>query len=133
MPDDTNPAAGTSQGGTQDDAAVGSLGLFTPIKILEGQELYDQIMGQIEPELTSASIPLLEEKYRDETSEEAELRRQRYNKAYEEYDRQYAGFLSQKEVEFQAHKRQAIASIEKEDRKEEEAQLGDLESAISNS
>ena len=48
--------------------------------------LYDQIMGQIEPDLLSDQIPLLEEKYKTETAEERKNRTDAYAKAFHIFD-----------------------------------------------
>lgn len=48
--------------------------------------LYDTIMSQIEPDLTTSHIPLLKEKYARETDEEKIYRLQCYTKAFEIFD-----------------------------------------------
>lgn len=48
--------------------------------------LYDTIMSQIEPDLTTSHIPLLKEKYARETDEERVYRFQCYTKAFEIFD-----------------------------------------------
>lgn len=48
--------------------------------------LYDTIMSQIEPDLTTSHIPLLKEKYAQETDEEKIYRFQCYTKAFEIFD-----------------------------------------------
>lgn len=44
--------------------------------------LYDELMQHIEPELTSAELPLLPEKYKNETPEENRERMKRYAFAF---------------------------------------------------
>ncbi len=48
--------------------------------------LYDVIMAQIEPELTSAAAPTLAALYADETDEEAADRAERYAEAFALFD-----------------------------------------------
>lgn len=48
-----------------------------------GRELYDQIMGHIEPELTTEGRKILGEKYKVETSEQKQKRAVRYKIAFE--------------------------------------------------
>ena len=48
--------------------------------------LYDQIMGQIEPDLLSGSIPLLDEKYKSETPEQHKERMNAYEQAFKIFD-----------------------------------------------
>ena len=98
---------------------------------LNGTDIYDQIMAKIEPELMSAVLPTLTEKYKNETPEQAKSRGERYAKAFEEYDRQYASFVVQLDAKVHAFERQAVASVEKESLKEESSQLSNLESQIS--
>lgn len=48
--------------------------------------LYDMLMAEIEPELCSMELPLLEERYAGETPEEHEERMNRYELAYAVFD-----------------------------------------------
>jgi hypothetical protein len=54
------------------------------------EELFDLLMGSIEPELTSAQIPLLDAKYKDETPEEKKLRGERYAAAFAQFEQTFA-------------------------------------------
>ena len=48
--------------------------------------MYDQIMGQIEPDLLTHQIPLLEEKYKNEKPDERKRRLEAYAKAFKIFD-----------------------------------------------
>lgn len=48
--------------------------------------LYDMLMAEIEPELCSAELPALEERYAGETPEEHDERMNRYELAYAVFD-----------------------------------------------
>ncbi|MDO8649461.1 MAG: hypothetical protein Q7R81_06815 [Candidatus Peregrinibacteria bacterium] len=108
------------QGGS--GSSVGSTSL--------GTSFYDQIMGAIDPELTSASIPHLVEKYTAETDEERKTRAQKYVKAFTEYDRQAAERQNTWKQDLQRFKKEAFASTEQEVRKSEVQQMANLESAM---
>lgn len=60
-------------------------------KVLASQ-IYDQIMGGIEPELLLSNIPLLEKKYENESKEQHEIRMQRYADAYKKFQEAFASF-----------------------------------------
>lgn len=96
-----------------------------------GQEVYDAIMRMIEPELTSDQIPLLEEKYKDETQEERTKRIEKYNKAFAEYDIAVAAFTSELKSQTEANRRNALSSAERKTRVEEEEKLQQIESLFS--
>ena len=96
-----------------------------------GDQIYDAIMAGIEPELMTAELPLLDERYKGETPEQAQARAERYNKAFEEYDRQFADYKAQWNEQFNAYKRDALKSTEQEARQEELVQLQNLEQSIS--
>ena len=108
---------------------IGSDELFK-IQSVSGDAIYDEMMGAIEPELISSQIDGLAEKYKNETPEEAEARKTRYNAAYAEYEKRLSEYLTQKQSEATSRKRKAMSSIEKEDRKVEDEQLSNLESSI---
>lgn len=119
MADQTNPASGV--------ATV----LPAPPAIPSGEEIYDQIMGKIEPELMTAVLPTLKEKYKDETPEAAKVRAQRYQVAFAEYDKQYAVYLQSQEGTMRSYQMNLGRAVENVARDDEAPKLGDLESAIS--
>lgn len=49
------------------------------------RELYDAVMGEIEPELTTEMIPALEELHEDETPEQTKHRAKHYAWAFEQF------------------------------------------------
>ncbi|MDD5041113.1 MAG: hypothetical protein PHX87_00315 [Candidatus Peribacteraceae bacterium] len=73
-----------------------------------GKEIYDGIMRAIEPELTTDQIPLMKEKYKDETPEERKARGERYAKAMEEYEKRYAQYLQEQDAKVRSFKIGAI-------------------------
>jgi hypothetical protein len=101
--------------------------------IERGKKIYDEIMAQIDPELVTDSLPTLDEKYKDETAEEAEARRERYNAAFAEYDVRYAQYMTDLGGKVKSLQRTVRAGIENDDRQEEQGALQNLESSISSS
>lgn len=100
-------------------------------QIPTGDEIYNSIMSQIEPELTSAQISLLEEKYKGETEGDQKVRMERYTKAFEEYEKQYGEYIATLDAQVRSFKRDAMSSTEGQSRAEDNAQLASLESVIS--
>lgn len=95
-----------------------------------GQQLYDELMAKIEPELTTAQLPLLAEKYKDETPEQAKARAERYTKAYAEYDSAYATYMGSARQQVSQYRKDAFQSLEKEDRTRDQAKLSAMESIL---
>lgn len=50
------------------------------------QWIYDTLMAEIEPDLTSENIVKLDEKYRDESEEDRKVRMERYTLAFEMFN-----------------------------------------------
>lgn len=118
--DPTQTSAGQPTGVVSADAAA------------RGQEIYDTIMSGIEPELTSRMLPTLPELYKDETAEQAEARKLRYEAAYAEYDKRYAQYMVDMSTKVHMLQRTSLAGIESDERKQEEDNtLKNLESSIS--
>lgn len=98
--------------------------------LVRGQEIYDQIMAEVEPELVTATLATLGEKYKDETPEQAQARAARYEAAFAEYDKRYATYMADLSGKVHSLQRTVRAGIETDDRKEEENALTSLENSI---
>lgn len=96
-----------------------------------GEEIYDSIMAQIEPELTTAQLPLLKEKYKSETPEQAKARAERYQKAFKTYDSIYQEFVIEVDTKAHEYRKSALQSAEREESAKEAASLSGLEAAFS--
>lgn len=96
-----------------------------------GEEIYDSIMAEIEPELTTPQLPLLKEKYKDETAEQAKARAERYQKAFKLYDSIYQNFVIEVDTKAREYRRSALQSAEREESAKEAASLSGLEAAFS--
>ncbi len=100
------------------------------LQIPSGDELYNTLMSKIDPDLTTDQLPLLDQKYAGETPEQAQVRAQRYEKAFAEYDKQLAAYLAALEAKVHQYQSTARKSLEHEERTKEEQQLSGLEQAI---
>lgn len=116
---------------TQQGAQSGTQ-LPVPPAIPGGQEIYDLIMENIEPDLTTAALPTLKEKYAGETSDAAKARADRYQAAFAAYDRRYALYLADQENQVRTYQRQLGSGVERYARSEENQDIDQIESAISN-
>ena len=96
------------------------------------QELYDAIMVDIEPELTSQQLPTLLEKYKDETSDRKKTRKKRYDAAFKEYRKRYAAFSSESKQLLRSFQKQATALEERGQRTEEENTLSHISDSLQN-
>ncbi|PIQ76450.1 hypothetical protein COU78_06385 [Candidatus Peregrinibacteria bacterium CG10_big_fil_rev_8_21_14_0_10_49_24] len=93
-----------------------------------GTEIYDALMSAIEPELLSANLPSLEEKYANETLRQKKEREMRYQKAFAAYDKAYKGWIADLSSAVEAKRRDAYEVAEEETKHKDEALLGDIES-----
>mgnify|MGYP001199310590 CR=1 FL=1 len=106
----------------------------TPILpvIQGGQEVYDAIMGGIEPDLLSTNIDTLDEKYAGESEEEQAERMERYKKAFIEYQKQYAEYRDAQKGEIRVFSKSLMGSVEQKSDSSDASAIDDIESAISN-
>ena len=98
--------------------------------IFQGDDLYDQIMGEIEPDLVSSVYKTLDEKYKGETLEQAAARKDRYEKAFKEYKRRFDLYTSEWNGQLRTFQTGVIRALEADDRSEEDALMTQLESAF---
>ena len=96
-----------------------------------GRKVYDRIMREIDPELTSDQIPHLAEKYKDESKEDRVKRVERYNKAFAKFDEVAAHQIQHLKAQSTTYRKQALASAETEERAKELEQLQQIESSFS--
>lgn len=93
-------------------------------------ELYDSIMGQIEPELTSANIAGLRARYEGEPEPKRAERARKYEAAFAEYERRFAEYAAQWTSLFRKNRQASFASVESKNRDKEAADLSTLEQSI---
>lgn len=103
----------------------------TKLNIPNGEDLYNQLMRDIEPDLTTDQIPLLSERYAGETVEEATQRAQRYQEAYVQYEEVYNRYIADLSERVHVYRKSALQSAEQKSRHSEQQHLQDLESVFS--
>jgi murein tripeptide amidase MpaA len=113
---DQTPAAGTP--------------LPLPPKIPGGQEAYDMIMRDINPELTSANLQTLDAKYKDETPEQRIKRADRYTKDFEEFAKRSKAFKAKQDTTVSSYKRQLRTATEARAGSGDATRMQDLESTF---
>ena len=111
---------------THTDAAVSPSNTDVPV-FPNPDKLYNELMWKIEPELTSDAVETLSEKYKGETEEQAEIRAERYNQAYEKFQKALFAYFDKLNTKIREYGRQAIASLEKIEREEEEEAMKQME------
>ena len=94
------------------------------------EQIYDMIMGDIEPDLLLGNIPGLDEKFAGEGEEEHEERMERYKEAYKKFDIELAEFMGKVKKETRDNKRSALKEKEEHDKEVEANELADIESAF---
>jgi hypothetical protein len=98
---------------------------------LGGDVVYDLLMSGIEPELTSENTEHILELAKDDTPEERKERAERYARAFEEYDRQFAAAEREWVQQFTAYKRASFKALEEEVATKDQDYLSSLESSMS--
>jgi hypothetical protein len=104
-----------------------------PPNIPSGKEVYDTIMNAIEPDLTTSKLPLLKEKYKDETQKEASNRAARYDRAFKEYDTRYQQYIFEKKGEMRIYRHNLFRLSEDRLTADESNELDSIASQISQS
>ncbi|MBI3331897.1 hypothetical protein HYZ99_02970 [Candidatus Peregrinibacteria bacterium] len=102
-----------------------------PPLISLGEDVYNQIMGQIEPELTTSVVKMLKEKYKDETPEQAKARAVRYSAAFAEYDKQYQDYKLNLERGLRHFQKGLGDHFEHKNRNDEAGTMSTIEAAFS--
>lgn len=94
------------------------------------EELYDVIMENIEPDLTSKNIGTLDEKYKDETPEQKKARGLRYAEAFALFEQAFAAMTHAWEEGMGAYRQDALAISRKTDAERNSRRLDDIGGAI---
>lgn len=109
-----------------DDTQTPSAGT-DPLTFPTGNEVYDSLMGSIEPELLSANIPHLDDPYIGESEADHAARYERYTAAFVKYDEAYANWEAQLNSTVTTYRRTALQTAEAESRAEDASALSMLE------
>jgi hypothetical protein len=83
-----------------------------PPDILSGSEIYDHIMGEIEPELVIAELSHIAERTKAETPEQRKARAERYTKAFAEYDTRFKQYAHEWNRSFQHYRSFSFHTLE---------------------
>lgn len=78
---------------------------------MSGDELYDSIMGSIEPDLLLANMPQVVLDMEHDTKDAKAERIERYNRAFAEYDRRLAEHKRDWDKSYNAYKRASMESL----------------------
>ncbi len=108
-------------------------GLPEPAQVPGGNEIYDMIMGGIEPDLTLANMGSIRKKYANETPSENKKRLARYETAFKEYNKQLGAYASNLEAQGHRYQRTARSFAEGRDRMSDEKTITNITSTIANS
>jgi hypothetical protein len=91
-----------------------------PPKIPTAEELYDQIMGGIEPELMRANLEKLDALYvADSTKEKKEARAKKYEEAFEKFYKKVEEYVEDLYGKAKKYYNSSLKTIEEEDRGKE--------------
>lgn len=112
---------------TQNTPETADTTASTDLVFPTGADVYDSIMGNIEPDLLSSNIEKLDAQYEGETEEQRQARYDRYEQAYARYDEEYAIWEANLQQDVVAYRRAALQSAEAESRSEEQNVLAQLE------
>lgn len=82
-----------------------------PPALLSGDELYDSIMGSIEPDLLISNMPQVVLEMEHDTQEVKTERIERYNRAFAEYDRRLAEHKQDWDKAYNDYKRASMESL----------------------
>jgi len=107
---------------TSDPQTMQLPGMPAGFRFPTGQEIYDGIMGRIEPELLTANLDRLDDPYKGETPEEHKKRYERYSRAFAQYKVEYGKWVANLNQAVAAYKR-AVTQAAEGAEKEQEAEL----------
>lgn len=103
---------------------------LTPPNIPSGEEVYQIIMTQIEPELLPENVKTLTEKYKDETPEQTKARAARYEVAFQRYRETYDRYTVKMTADVTTYLRTDLQNMEQGAKQQENVVLGQLEQSM---
>lgn len=96
-----------------------------------GREVYDALMSAIEPELVTANLSHLDDRYANEAANDRAKRYQRYAQAYAAYDKAFQKWMNAFTQEVTTFRRTAMQSAEQQSREEEGGIFTSLDEELS--
>ena len=91
------------------------------------EDLYNLLMVEIEPDLTTDMLPLLNEKYEGETAEDRKARSERYAEAFEEFAIRFDKAMAIWKEQILKLKEKAFGIARERTGKNDEQALSDIE------
>ena len=101
--------------------------------IPSGQEIFDMIMKDIEPDLISTNVNTLEEQYGTEPEEQKKARLEKYKLAFAEYDKRYKEYMDELTKDVSEYTKYEMKKIEVKNKEKEQGILANLEASIMSS
>lgn len=105
--------------------------LFRGQPLPSGQEIYDRLMENVEPELVTANLATLDAPYKKESAGARTARYKKYAKAFAEYKKQYKVWLQNVKNAVTAYKKAITRAVEKASKNTEDQALLALEAQMS--
>lgn len=112
---------------TSDNAAQARTGGFGG---LDMETIYNLLMTEVEPELTTMVMPHLDEIYKDETPKEKKKRNKRYAKAFKKYDKRFKKAMGIWKEQILKFKTAAFALAKKRSGEDDQNKLADIERSL---
>lgn len=100
---------------------------------IDPRELYNLIMRQIEPELTTEMLPLLDEMYASEDPEDRKKRMQKYMSAFEQFEIQHKKFVDGWKAHYTGLRKKADGLVRDVAERDDKSDVGDIEHSIQDS
>ena len=97
-----------------------------------GAQVYDALMGQIEPELMRANLDRLDAPYKGESASDRKARYRKYSKAFAAYKKAFAAWSLNLKKAVQTYKHAVFKASERISLREEEQKMQELEEQMNN-
>lgn len=94
------------------------------------EQLYNVLMWEIEPEMTTWVLPDLDSLYKNETPEERSVRYSWYATALELFSERFTEFINQYKSQIQVVKKHLIEAGENADAKDQAALMHNIERSL---
>lgn len=79
--------------------------------VLNSEDIYNLVMGRIEPDLTTPMLPLLDDLYMNETKEQRAERAEWYNKVFARFEIDYQTFMNKMKDYYMGMQRRVTSSV----------------------
>ena len=100
------------------------------VNIPTGKDVYDALMGGIEPELVTDNLGKLDEPYTNESAEDRKTRYQRYTQAFAEYRKQFTQWAGKLRQAVKTFRRSVVTTSETKSRADDEIAIAALEAQM---